>query len=45
LNNAESAYAAKKDFNAVTNNARQAVQAASDARTIAMRKEAPGARH
>lgn len=45
LNNAESAYAGKKDFNAVTNNARQAVQAASDARTIAMRKQASEARH
>ncbi len=41
LNNAETAYAGKKDYNSVTNNARQAVQAASDARSIAARKDNP----
>jgi hypothetical protein len=45
LNDAESAYAGKKDYKAVVNNARQAVQAASDARTIATHKEAPKAGH
>ncbi len=44
LNDAEAAYAGKKDYNSVTNNARQAVQAASDARAIAMRKKAVAAR-
>lgn len=43
LNAAESAYAEKKDYNSVINSARQAVQAASDARAIAMRQRA--ARH
>jgi hypothetical protein len=44
LNQAENAYAGKKDYNAVTNSARQAVQAASDARTITMRQKAAAAR-
>jgi len=43
LNDAEAAYAGKKDYNSVTNSARQAVQAASDARAIAMRKKAAAA--
>lgn len=43
LSQAESLYAARKDFTGVINAARQAVQAASDARAIAMhRKGAPG---
>lgn len=40
LDNAEATYAGKKDFNSVINSARQAVQAASDARAIAMRQKA-----
>jgi hypothetical protein len=40
LNDAEALYAKKSDANSVTNTARQAVQAASDARTIAMRQKA-----
>ncbi len=45
LNQAESLYAARKDFTGVVNAARQAVQAASDARAIAIhRKAAPGQR-
>lgn len=44
LNDAETAYAGKKDYNSVTNSARQAVQAASDARTIAMRRKTAAAR-
>jgi hypothetical protein len=32
-------YAARKDLNGVINTARQAVQAASDARAIALRKK------
>jgi HEPN domain-containing protein len=43
LNDAENAYAGKKDYNAVTNSARQAVQAASDARSITMRQKAAAA--
>jgi hypothetical protein len=39
LNQAESMYTARKDLNGVINTARQAVQAASDARAIAMRKK------
>lgn len=39
LNQAESMYTAKKDLNGVINTARQAVQAASDARAIAIRKK------
>jgi Domain of unknown function (DUF4398) len=45
LNQAESLHAARKDFNAVMNAARQAVQAASDARVIAMRKKAGAEQH
>lgn len=45
LSQAESLYAAKKDLNGVINTARQAVQAASDARAIAMRKKTAGERH
>ena len=45
LNQAESLYAARKDFNGVINTARQAVQAASDARVIAMRKKAGTEQH
>jgi hypothetical protein len=45
LNQAESLYAARKDFNGVMNGARQAVQAASDARVIAMRKKAGAEQH
>ncbi len=41
LNEAEARYAKKTDFNRVTTLSRQAVQAASDARAIAMRKKAP----
>jgi hypothetical protein len=40
LDDAESAYT-KKNYGGVTNSARQAVQAASDARAIAMHKKAP----
>jgi hypothetical protein len=40
LNDAEALYAKKADADSVTNTARQAVQAASDARTIAMRQKA-----
>lgn len=40
LDDAESAYT-KKDYTAVTNSARQSVQAASDARAISMRRKAP----
>jgi len=39
LNQAETLYAARKDFNGVINASRQAVQAASDARAIAMRRK------
>jgi hypothetical protein len=39
LSQAESMYAARKDLNGVINTARQAVQAASDARAIALRKK------
>ncbi len=45
LNQAESLYAARKDFTGVINAARQAVQAASDARVIAMRKKAGTEQH
>jgi Domain of unknown function (DUF4398) len=45
LNQAESLYAARKDFTGVINAARQAVQAASDARVIAMRKKASAEQH
>jgi hypothetical protein len=45
LSQAESLYAAKKDLNGVINTARQAVQAASDARAIAMRKKTAGDQH
>jgi hypothetical protein len=45
LNQAESLYAAKKDLNGVINTARQAVQAASDARAIAMRQKSAGEQH
>jgi hypothetical protein len=45
LNQAESLYAAKKDLNGVINTARQAVQAASDARAIAMHKKTAGEQH
>lgn len=41
LSDAEAQYAKKSDYNGVTNTARQAVQAASDARAIAMRKKSP----
>lgn len=40
LDKAEAAYAGKRNYNSVTDSARQAVQAASDARAIAMRKKA-----
>jgi hypothetical protein len=39
LSQAESLYTARKDLNGVINTARQAVQAASDARAIAIRKK------
>ena len=42
LSQAESQYSSKADPNTITNTARQAVQAASDARAIAMRKRGPG---
>jgi hypothetical protein len=45
LNQAEALYAARKDFNGVINTSRQAVQAASDARAIAMRKKTAGEQH
>jgi hypothetical protein len=45
LNQAEALYAARKDFNGVINSSRQAVQAASDARAIAMRKKTTGEQH
>ncbi len=45
LNQAESLYAARKDFTAVINAARQAVQAASDARSIAVRRSSAGQQH
>jgi hypothetical protein len=45
LRDAETEYAGKKDYNSVTNNARQAVQAASDARTIAMHKKPSAEQH
>jgi Domain of unknown function (DUF4398) len=45
LNQAEALYAARKDFNSVINTSRQAVQAASDARAIAMRKKTAGEQH
>ncbi|MFL6351799.1 MAG: hypothetical protein ACJ74Z_08105 [Bryobacteraceae bacterium] len=45
LSQAESLYAARKDFNGVINTARQAVQAASDARVIAMRKKTAAEQH
>ncbi|MGI8743493.1 MAG: DUF4398 domain-containing protein [Bryobacteraceae bacterium] len=44
LSEAEAQYASKADSNTTTNTARQAVQAASDARAIAMRKRVPAAR-
>ncbi len=40
LNDAEARYARKTDYNTVTTTARQAVQAAADARAITMRKKA-----
>lgn len=45
LSQAESMYAARKDLNGVINTARQAVQAASDARAIATRKKTPTEQH
>jgi hypothetical protein len=44
LNEAEAQYAKKTDFNRVTTLSRQAVQAASDARAIAVGKKAPPAK-
>lgn len=44
LDQAESLYAKKKDFSGVIDNAKHAVQAASDARSIAMQKQAPAPR-
>jgi hypothetical protein len=44
LSEAEAQYSSKADPNIVTNTARQAVQAASDARAIATHKRAPAAR-
>jgi hypothetical protein len=45
LNQAESLYAARKDLTGVINTARQAVQAASDARAIAIRKKTAPEQH
>jgi hypothetical protein len=45
LNQAESSYTARKDLNGVINTARQAVQAASDARAIAIRKKTAAEQH
>jgi hypothetical protein len=45
LNQAESLYTAKKDLNTVINTARQAVQSASDARAIAIRKKTATEHH
>ncbi|MBV8817036.1 MAG: DUF4398 domain-containing protein, partial [Acidobacteriaceae bacterium] len=39
LSQAEAQYARKTDYNNVTSTARQAVQAAADARSIAMRRK------
>ncbi len=42
LNQAEALYAKRSDLNGVMNASRQAVQAASDARSITMHRKAPG---
>jgi hypothetical protein len=45
LNQAESMYTVRKDLSGVINTARQAVQAASDARAIAIRKKTAAEQH